>query len=400
MADDIQKMNWHFSSVYPHASKKLSLFTIELTQQCNFRCSYCCFSGKYRDRREHGERSMSMHTMQEAVRFILDNRYPDRLTIVTFYGGEALLALKKIKWMIQTLRSVLGCNVGFSISSNGYALTPSTINWLCTIDDCEVYITIDGYEELHDMNRRTVSGKPTYNSILSNLKYFKNRYPEEYQQRVNFLVTLKSWKQLPDVSDRWRNNSFCGDKIPKHLSFILPVNIEEMKNPVSSINERREVLNIAFERYKQGEYSLLTQQFIEWTDNIYRGMQCERAGYEIMTITCLEDMYRTFISAEGDIYICERFCSEYKIGSVNNNGIDANMLQHIEDMFIERRNKLCTRCSVAQLCTLCMTSLNYSDEELSAICDIEHETIELIKEFSWKKRMFEREKQLFRQSDL
>ena len=335
-----------------------------------------------------------MRTMQETLNFILNNRYPNRLTIVTFYGGEALLALNKIKWMIQSLRKVLGKNVGFSISSNGYALTPSAVDWLCTIDDCEIYITVDGYEELHDANRRTVSGQSTYRKILSNLQYFKNKYPKEYLNRVNFLVTLKTWKQLPDVSDKWHANIFWDDKIPKHLSFILPMNVEEMRKPVSPINEKREVLDIAFERYKQGERSLLTQQFMEWTDNIHRGMQYVQEGSEITVITCLEDMYRTFISAEGDIYICERFCSEYKIGSVISDRINENLLQNMEDMFIERRNIFCTKCSVAQLCTLCITSLNYSDEELSAICDTERATIELLKEYSWKRRMFDRERQL------
>lgn len=394
MDGDFQNEKWHFSSVHPHAPKRLSLFTVELTQQCNFRCSYCCFSGKYHDRRVHNAHIMSMQTMQETLNFILNGRCSDRLTIVTFYGGEALLALDKIKWMIQSLRSVLGKDVGFSISSNGYALTPSTIDWLCTIDDCEIYITIDGYEELHDANRRTVSGKPTYGRILSNLQYFKDKYPEEYLKRVNFLITLRTWKQLPDVSDRWRTNTFWSEKIPKHLSFILPVNVEEMRIPVSPINERREVLDIAFERYRQGEKSLLTQQFMEWTDNIHRGMQYVQEGNDISVVTCLEDMYRTFISAEGDIYICERFCSEYKIGSVDSGGIDEAQLQNLENSFVERRNRFCAECSAAQLCTLCMTSLNYNDEELDAICDTERAMVELIKEYSWKRRMFDRERQL------
>lgn len=385
---------WQFSSVYPHSPKRLSLFTIEITQQCNFRCSYCCFSGKYFDRREHNSYSMSMETIQQVVSFILKNRNRERLTIVTFYGGEALLELEKIKWIISVLRGELGNDIGFSISSNGYALIPSTIDWLCTISDCEVYITIDGNEELHDTNRRTISGKPTYKTIINNLEYFYNNYPTEYQNRIHFLITLERWNQLPFVSDNWENNALFKNKIPKHLSFILPKDLHEMQNPASSMEERREIFEKAFEKYKKGENSLLTKQFTEWTDIIHKGMQNIQNDNKITTITCLEDMYRTFISAKGDIYICERFCSEHTIGNVNINGIDYDKLNKIENSFIERRNKFCTNCNAAPLCRICMISLNYTDKELEALCNTEREMVELIKEYTWKRRMYDREKDL------
>lgn len=388
---------WHFSSVFPHSQRRLSLFTVELTQQCNFRCNYCCFSGLYNDRRVHNSLVMSVQTMQDLIDYILDNRDPSRLTIVTFYGGETLLALENIKWMISVLRNKLGSDIGFSISSNGYLLTRLTVDWLCSVADCDLYITIDGYEKLHDLNRRTISNKPTYRRILSNLEYFKMSYPEEYQKRVNFLVTLSKWEQLPDVSDRWNADVFFKDKIPKHLSFILPKSKEEMEYPISSITARKSVLENAFERYKQGEKSLLTQLFIEWTDVIYRGMQNIQEGKEIKTITCLEDMYRTFVSAEGDIYICERFCSEHSIGNLSTGGIDFNKLKKLEDNFISRRNRLCNNCPDAQLCSLCMTSLNYNDDELLMLCKTERQMIQLLKDFAWRRRNFDREKQLINQ---
>lgn len=62
-------------------------------------------------------------------------------------------------------------------STNSLALDKKTIDWLCTIDDCEVYITIDGYKELHDNNRKTANGQPTFfYKILSKLHYFKETY--------------------------------------------------------------------------------------------------------------------------------------------------------------------------------------------------------------------------------
>lgn len=386
---------WSFSAIHPHSKRRLSLFTLELTQQCNFRCSYCCFSGKYHDRRVHNARQMTLETMEQTLRFIVDSHCKDRLTIVTFYGGEALLALDKIKWMISHLRLALGSNVGFSISTNGYALSKDVVDWLCTVDDCEVYITIDGYRELHNSNRRTAGGQPTFDRIMSNLRYFRDKYPVEYNKRVHFLVTLQRWRQLPEVSDKWMNNSFLRDKIPVHMSFILPKNIQEMRNSVSPMKERLEVLELALERYQKGEDSLLTRQFKEWTDGPLRNMSHWQNGTEITVATCLEDMYRTFISAEGDVYVCERFCSNFTIGHVSYKQVlDERKIDELEQHFIDRRNRLCTHCTAAKSCTMCMTSLNYSDEELSALCVTEREMCAAIKEYSWRRRMYDRKKEL------
>lgn len=37
-------------------TNRIRMFTIKITQQCNLRCSYCCYSGSYRDRRAHNEK--------------------------------------------------------------------------------------------------------------------------------------------------------------------------------------------------------------------------------------------------------------------------------------------------------------------------------------------------------
>lgn len=328
--------------------------------------------------------------MQDTLRFILANRCLERPTTVTFYGGEALLARDRMEWMMTALRKEAGDDVRFSISSNGYALTPDVVDWICSIDNCEVYVTIDGYEELHDRNRRTVAGLPTYKTILQNLEYFKATYPEEYQQRVGFLVTLNKWNELPEVSDRWLGDVFLHDKLPKHLSFILPRSLQEMRSPVSPIGERARVLGLAFDRYMKGEKSLLTQQFVEWTDNIHQGMQVLHEDDELVAVTCLEDMYRVFVNAEGRVFLCERFCSEHSVGNVASGIVDEASLREMEERFIRLRNRHCTTCSAAALCTKCMTVLNYSDEELSALCDMERQMCALMKQYAWKRRMFDK----------
>ena len=51
-------------------TNKITMFTLEMTQQCNLRCKYCCYSGEYRDRRAHNPQTMSEKTIHQVLEFI------------------------------------------------------------------------------------------------------------------------------------------------------------------------------------------------------------------------------------------------------------------------------------------------------------------------------------------
>lgn len=337
---------------------------------------------------------MSQETMQQTVDFILANRCSDRLTIVTFYGGESLLALGQMKWMVTTLREHLGDKVGFSISTNGWLLSRETVDWICAVSDMHVYVTVDGYRELHDRNRVTAASEKTFDTILGNLKYFKERYPAEYEQRVNFLVTLGHWGQLPEVSARWSENEVIGDKIPKHLSFILPKNVDEMRHPATTIDQKRAVLDEAFAQYCAGKSNLLTKMFVEWTDNVTRNSRSILSGDEMTVVTCVEDLYRIFVSAEGHLYVCERFCSEHRVGHVADGVLPLDAIYGLEQRFIHWKSAHCGECHAREICSFCMTHLNYTEAEREALCATERQTALLIKEYAWRRRRHTRLLQL------
>ena len=54
------------------SADKIRMFTIEMTQQCNLRCSYCCYSGLYRDRRPHNNKEISITKMELTLRRFLE----------------------------------------------------------------------------------------------------------------------------------------------------------------------------------------------------------------------------------------------------------------------------------------------------------------------------------------
>ena len=136
-------------------------------------------------------KDMPYDTLQRTVDFI--NTHCDKKAkeiTVCFYGGEALLARKKIDWFVCKLRSIFNDKVIFSFSTNGLLLTEEVIDWLKTLPNTLVNVTMDGNKMMHDVHRKTMSGKGAYDIIIKNLRNLKNRFPEFNKDRVRFLATV------------------------------------------------------------------------------------------------------------------------------------------------------------------------------------------------------------------
>ncbi len=389
--------NHHFVSVNPHSPRRLSLYVIEATQQCNFRCRYCCFSGQYDERRVHNPAVMDVSTADATVDFILATNCPDRDVRVTFYGGEALLALQIVKHITSRLYDALKERVEFAVSTNGLLLTDGIVDWICYYPRFKAYVSLDSYAELHDRNRLTAGGSKTFSRIMANLERFDARHHERYIDSVFYLVTLTSWKELPEASRRWGDTEVLRHRPPMHLSFVISRNPADVNEMIASMDERRRVLDTALAQYEAGMDNLLTSKFKEWTDIVNRDSQSVETEGTITVTTCVEDFYRTFISSEGDIYICERFAGHFTIGTVYD-GIRPGALEEIEKSFIDLRNKQCAKCEVAGICSKCMTLLNHADdhEMLDALCVLERRSIRLIGEYAWKRRQYDRRRELSR----
>ena len=90
----------------------IDTFILELTRDCNFRCSYCCYSGKYDGARSHSSVAMTKSTIDEAIHFIANARAKDKGLNIVFYGGEPLLRFNLIQYFLQKAVKVLPNDTG------------------------------------------------------------------------------------------------------------------------------------------------------------------------------------------------------------------------------------------------------------------------------------------------
>lgn len=143
-------------------------YYIITTKDCNLSCLYC-----YRKKLNRNNDKPTGQIMSRTSKFILSHRSNDK--IVTFHGGEPLLAQDIIRTLMSTME---GHNIRFVLYTNGTLLNDID-PWILERLDY-LTISIDGEEKLHNKLR----GVGTYRNILNNLANIRHEYKGHIMGRM------------------------------------------------------------------------------------------------------------------------------------------------------------------------------------------------------------------------
>lgn len=363
--NDCAHVQYELSSTYDFSH--IGMYTIEMTQQCNLRCRYCCYSGDYANRRQHNSSEISFDNLQKSIDFIDKHTPHDTPAIyVSFYGGEALLCRNKIEWFIRKLeRSCPDKTFEFAISTNGLLINDEVVEWLSRVSNLFLTITVDGDRIMHDNNRVTISGNGSFDIIFRNLNNFRAQNPELYKNRVRFISTLKSISDLIRLNDFWMSNDLLRDNRPQHISSIIP-NFDKGDQISHEENKFKLVYDECMNHYCNGLEDILSDELLNLVKPLKHRNYQELKDKRLIS-TCLNKPNSCFISSRGDIYVCERMCSQFSIGSLTSD-IDLRLCKNINQQYLNRKNHYCSNCWAQRLCRRCVTGLNFNEEQFNQYC--------------------------------
>lgn len=365
----------HFSDSDYIGMEGITLFSIELTQQCNLRCDYCCFSGSYKQFRTHRQMEMPEVRIMQCVDFIVQHVSLDAPEVtICFYGGETLLVLEKMKLMVELLLNRLGDKAVFSLSTNGYALDDATVDWICSVDRCYINVTVDGGMLMHDAHRKTLQGKGSYETIIRNLRRFRERHPVEYEERVRLLSTVFSWEDVRRMSMEWDCEPALHGMHPVHISHIIP-NFNDTSRKYDSYKIKDGFFAEALEHYKRGDRDIMTEALLNLVALLQR-REISTWSTSQRIVTCMQNMHSCFINAAGELYVCEKFGRFAIVGNVSD-GFDKEKMLFLQKSFIGLKQRHCTGCWARRLCRMCLTAMNFNEDDLPKLCDMERDTIDI-----------------------
>jgi uncharacterized protein len=143
---------------------------------CNFACTYC-FQDAYLDGHVMGAKTADALTAWCATRM---RETGARRLHFTVLGGEPLLHPGLVEGLVSAASRAAesaGGRFGFGLITNGYFLTPETLERLLPFGLSVVQITLDGDEASHGQTRPTKKGQNAFRAVWDNLLAIRGRVP-------------------------------------------------------------------------------------------------------------------------------------------------------------------------------------------------------------------------------
>jgi uncharacterized protein len=342
-------------------------FHVILTSDCNLQCKYCFGESLDDFDEDFGEDIEIDYDLPRKLNYNLDllkefcRKDPE--CVLTFYGGEPLLGIDKLRQIIDEVEPK-----HFMIQTNGLLLDqlePRYVNRFHTI-----LVSIDGQEELTDYYR----GKGTFRRVIDNLKLIKkNGFEGELIARMTIMEQTDINKQVRWLLDNdevsfssihWQLNAgFWGNDYKRRnfeewtkTSYITGVG-EIARFWVDQMQTKGEVLKL---------YPLL---------GIAESLLHEEKN---CLMRCGGGWINYAIQTDGYIIPCPTMwgMKEYYLGHIK----DADPLK-LKQLFVNE--KPCTQCSILGVCGgRCLytnITKRWTDEAYGKVCFTVEQLIETVK---------------------
>ena len=353
--------------------------TLNISEQCNFRCRYCSFSGIYEVGHIHNAKKMTLKTAQKAIDYLLNlaknkkrNQKNNTLT-VSNYGGEAILEFELIKDIVKYAREKLveieldkTYKFNFRLSTNGYLLDREEILDFLVKNDFNIDISLDGPKEEHDKFRLTRYGKETWGTIWNNINNIYINHPKFYSEKVSYIITLHPWHDFKKIDDFFieRPSYFDLQSITANL--------------VSDAFLKESVKNIWFDKNLFQQSELIN---INANKRIQDRLTLRKIDLNTtFTNMCFPGGIKLFVTSDGKYFICERIKQNIPIGDVDN-GLDFDAIRKIQRLWNEEiiRNR-CWECPAWAFCNVCAAQSENKDE-IRIDCRYKHQVKKVIYDY-------------------
>lgn len=348
------------SGVLGHYLKNhVEKLTLQVTQRCNLRCEYCIYSGNY-DNRQHSDLDMSFETAKKAIDLYLRSSGEMGEYSLGFYGGEPLLNLKLIKQCVEYAKSkTLGRKIGFAMTTNATLLNDEVVDYLQR-EHFKIMISLDGSKKDHDRHRKFQNGKGSFDVIQKNLKRIRERYPQFFAN-----ITYNSVIN-PDNDYQSIKSYFERDELLNSAEILTT--IVESENPGEKVKLSEDFLKI--DKYDQLKLYLfmlgkldkkdvsklvliranyIIRKYNEIIKKAEIGSTCHHNG------PCIPGTRRLFVSAQGDLFPCERISETspiMKLGDVQD-GFDVEKVRKLLNVG-QVTADLCKKCWALLHCNQCI----------------------------------------------
>lgn len=353
---------------------RLNFLILQVTQKCNYRCSYCHFASDDLGYHEHNSSCMSWEIAQRSIDFFaLRSRDTPDISIV-FYGGEPLLEYELIHKCIEYSKEVFkGKKINFFITTNGELLSQDIAEYFFK-NNVDLTVSLDGPKEINDKNRkRAGDGSGTFSKVYKNIMIIKSYLPD-YFKSIHFNSVIDPSCDCEKIDKFFSNEIFDINNISaglpspvdkKKLSYSNAYIKNNKCNQLMSMLGRVGLLDVF--NITPIAYNYLTD-YIRF-ENRFNGIRKlpDKTGH---AGPCIPGRDKLFVSTTGNFFVCEKVrdnSEDLCIGSLDE-GFDLNKIREICKYMC--RDK-CKNCWNVLHCNICQSMVADSQGFSSRLFDEE-----------------------------
>ncbi len=312
---------------------------------CNLSCRYCFYADEMNNRSEKTFGHMSLETLDILVQKTLDQ--VSSSATFAFQGGEpTLVGLDFYRRLMEMEHkyNTRSLELHNSIQTNGILLDET---WADFLRDNRFLtgLSMDGYEEIHDENRRFPDGRGSFQRVLHAARLLQKAGADF---NILSVVTAQSARRIRRIYRYFGEQGFA---YQQYIPCIDP--FEETKGhlPYSLTPERygrflKDLFDDWYQDWKAG-HPVYNRTFENWIGLLlgYPAEACSMNGI------CSEQWV---VEADGSVYPCDFYVlDEWKLGNIRDNSFE-EMNQRRETLqFIQLSHHVpdeCTSCRWYPLC--------------------------------------------------
>lgn len=313
---------------------------------------------------------MDFETAKRAIDFFFEHSIESSDVAIGFYGGEPLLEFKLIKKCVEYINTINeGKHIMYSMTTNGTLLTGEIADFVAA-NKFVIGISLDGSKEEHDISRKFVNGKGSFDIVIKNLKDLAKNYPEYEKNNVNIFTTVNPYMDLNCVLEYFSTSDVINDSSIM-FNTMVPTNL---KNDIPYKESYFQVRNY---EYVKGLFALvgkLDKKYVSrlTSSSIDLAMRLKKSLHirsELGTVIhpggpCQPGILRLFVRYDGNFYPCERVNENleyYRIGSLKE-GFLLDRMKKIMNIGMLTKDE-CIKCWNLRQCMMCTNEIEFHGDD-------------------------------------
>ncbi len=348
---------------------------LEVTEQCNLRCKYCIYHEEFERNRNFSNKNMEWETAKKALDFAA--LHSQEKLAVGFYGGEPLLRFQFIKDCIEYANKIMpGKDITYSMTTNLTLVTDEIAQYLASLDDCSLLVSLDGPEEIHNKFRVNMNGHGSFGDSLIGLEKLVTAFGNRAEAciAINTVVCPPYNKEKLDrIESFFSSLKWLPMNIVRRLSYVSPDSLKD--EDLGGYKKIRDMTNEefysqpdeaidpvgewAYDKIKQMEITRENSgKFGDFIQNDFlrihkRWLTNEPLNFMPMHGCCIPGMRRLYCSVDGNFKACERIGNSPYIGNVNDGIAKQDIYEKYIKDYGEKVAPLCAKCWAKNICSLC-----------------------------------------------